>query len=262
MIRKPSILPLLSSTHGRGERRITNLRRAVRAFTLIELLIVVAIMGILITAVSYGFVAGLDLERRQAKAQLQRDQVARAEQRITSLLQSTYLSGDANDTSTFFVGQTEGDGVLGADRLTFTTTGPGLPLVTLDSTDDFETQNQNQGPVGGVTEISYAMTAVGDPGDRTGLFERIQRPADGDPTQGGTEAVLASQIESIGFQFYSGTDWVDVWDTTSGERRLPAAVKVRYTLTDDPAKTEHSFIVPIPSSDVDAQDPSLNGGTL
>lgn len=235
-------------------------RRA--GFTLIELMVVVVLLAILTAAVSYAFVAGLDIERRQARTTQQRIDIAGMEQRITNLLQSAFLSGDANDATTFFVATNDSGSEIGADTLTFTTTAPGVPLVALGGEDDFETRNENQGPVGGVEEVAYSMTPVGDAGNRTGLFERMQRPSDGDPTQGGMEGVLSPQVESIGFEFYNGTDWVNTWDTVSGERRLPSSVRVRYTLNDDSTDATYSFLVPIPTSDVDAQDPSLNGAAL
>ncbi|HVK06205.1 MAG TPA: hypothetical protein VM490_22230 [Armatimonadaceae bacterium] len=67
----------------------------------------------------------------------------------------------------------------------------------------------------------------------------------------------------MGFQFFSGTEWVTTWDTVAGgERRLPAAVRVSYMLKEDAEGTVRSILVPIPTSDVTATNPSLNGGAL
>jgi hypothetical protein len=180
------------------------------------------------------------------------------------LLQGAKLGQDIDDTTTYFIGTSEGgDTELGSDRLTFTTVAPPVPLAAQGSDADFETQHQEYGPVGGMAEVSWGTVSVGDAGDRTGLFERLQRPADGDPEQGGLESLLGANIDRIGFEFYDGTSWAAQWDTlTGGERRLPAAVRVNYVQANDPTETVHRFVVPIPTSDVDVQNPSLNGGVL
>jgi prepilin-type N-terminal cleavage/methylation domain-containing protein len=244
-------------------RRLSPRFRA-RAVTLIELLVVLAIMGVLTLALSYAFTAGIDLERSQTQRRTQQERLNQMEQRITVLLRGAKISEDANDTTAFFVGESEsGDESLGCDRLTWTTIAPSVPLVAQESDDDFETQQEINGPVGGLAEVSLGLTPLGDPGDRSGLFLRVQRPSDGDYTQGGLESVLDSEVETIGFQFYNGTDWVNTWDTVAGgERRIPAAVRVSYVLQGGNIETPRRFIVPLPTSDVDSQDPSNNGAVL
>ncbi len=244
-----------------------NKRRKVRAgISLLELLVVLVMMGFLTYALTYAFTGSIDVQRRQAQRQSEQNPTARVERRITRLLNEAILSEDTADRMTYFVAATEGDGALGADRLTFTSTALGLPLTTQQSTDDFETQHEARGPQGGITEVSLSTTAVGDAGSNTGLFERLQTPADGDVTQGGRESLLESAVTSIGFEFYDGTQWVTAWDTTEegGTRRLPAAVRVSYTLATDTQNQTHSFVVPVPTSDVDADNPAnatSTGGT-
>lgn len=241
-------------------------RKGWAGISLLELLVVLVMMGFLTYALVYAFVGGLEIERRQAQRQSEQNPASRVERRITRLLTEVILSEDTADQTTYFVAATEGEGALGADRITFTTTAPGVPLVAQESVDDFETQHTQNGPQGGVAEVSLSMTAVGDSGSNAGLFERLQRPADGDETQGGTESVLEPLVSSIGFEFYDGVQWVTEWDTiNSGIRRLPASVRITYTLSTDSSDQPHSFVVTIPSSDVDADNPasatSTTGGT-
>ncbi len=230
-------------------------------FTLVELLVVVVLMAILTVAVGSAFVAGLDMERLQKERRTQQERSDRLEQTVTRLLQGAMITDNVDDATTYFVASSvEGDSQLGSDRLTFTTTGPGITLAARESLDDFETQQSTQGPIGGVSEVSLGTTAFGDAGERTGLFQRVQRPADGDSTQGGREWLLDPQIGRVGFQFYNGTEWVDVWDTIlGGDRRLPAAVRVNYVLKDTPEDAVRSFIVVLPSSDVDSLNPTTMG---
>ena len=239
-------------------------RRLSAGLTLIELMVAAVIFSILTLAVAYAFVGGLDIERSQSRYALEQDKIGRLEQTLTGLLQGARLSADANDTFTYFIAEaTGGEGQLGSDRLTFTTVAPQIAQASRVSGDDFETQQKSFGPQGGMTEISLSVTPVGDAADKTGLFERVQRPSDGDATQGGTESLLEAQVKEIGFQFYNGTAWVATWDTVNGgEKRLPSAVRVNYILNNDPNEIQHRFTVPLPTSDVDAQNPSTNGATL
>ena len=122
---------------------------------------VLVMMGILTSALVYAFVGGLDMQRRQAQRQSEQNPAARVEKRITRLLEGALLSEDTADTTTFFVAATEqGDGTLGADRLTFTTGSLGLSLAVQQSTDDFETQHEQFGPQGGITEISLGIALL------------------------------------------------------------------------------------------------------
>ncbi len=184
-------------------------------------------------------------------------------QRITRMLKSAKLITGATDPTTYFQGTATGQssaGDLGCDQLTFTTTAPGIPISATADSDDFETQMDANGPIGGVAEVSYSTTPVGNPpNNQTGLFERIQRPSDGDPTQGGVESLLSPEVAQMGFQFWNGQQWMQTWDTTI-ERRLPSAVLVSYILQGASNNNVQTFIVPIPSSDVTVQNPALNAG--
>lgn len=248
-----------------------SVRRSRRGLTLLELLIVLTLVVILSAAVGYGFIAGLDMQRMSAQRQADQDSAQAMEQRITRMLQGAKLSDDEGDRTTYFVGETVETGAtgdLGCDRIIFTTTAPGVSQAAISSTEDFETQHERFGPQGGIAEISYSMVPTGDAGDRAGLFERIQRPGDGDPTQGGTESLLSERVAQIGFQFWDGTQWVNTWDTEIGERRLPAAVRVSYILRneardsgpDAPAGGIRVFVVPLLSSDVDSLNPLAGTG--
>lgn len=231
--------------------------------TLIELIVVMAMMISLLTAIGYAFSAGLDMQSVHAARRAQQDDTRKLEERLTKLLQGAKLPDDATNRSSCFIGQAEsyGDtGTLGCDRLTFTTLASDTPSSALYSDDDFETQHKAYGPTGGLAEVSLGMKAVGDAGSRTGLFERLQRPADGDHTQGGRERVLSADVARIGFRFWDGLEWVDTWDTTTNQKRLPSQVKVSYILTTDSSQTVRTFVVFIPASDIDADHP-LSGGT-
>ncbi|CAN5421553.1 hypothetical protein BH11ARM1_BH11ARM1_06840 [soil metagenome] len=232
-----------------------------RGVTLLELLVVVAMMAVLMGAVTRAYVSSLDFNDKLRTGRDTSDKHRIFEDRVRDLLLHVYLSGDASDVNSYFIAgdPSAAAGSGAADQITFTTTGDSFPESLASSTTDFETLNSDQGPMGGVAEISLSTNPIGDAGNNQGLFVRKQRPADGDPTQGGKESVLNSDIATVEFQFFDGLSWVSVWDTRTGERRLPAAVKVIYTLNDD--NTDHTFIVALPFSDVTPTNPLTTEGT-
>lgn len=227
------------------------MRRAQRAFTLIELLVAITILGILLGALTAAYSQSIDQDARIRQG---RDSVATRlafETRFSDLLRHAYLSPDSTDLTTFFVAEDTG---AGAETMTFTVLGQRVPRTVVNSTDDFETLNERVGPQGGVAEIAFSVTPVGNAPTSQGLFLREQRPSDGDPTQGGYEEVLDENITQVSFEFWDGLAWVPTWDTrTQTTRRLPAAVRMTYRLTDD--TTDRTYIVRIPGSDVTANNP-------
>lgn len=172
------------------------------------------------------------------------------ENRIRKLLTHAYVSPQEDSTTTYFIGRVlSGGSDLGtsasSDELVFTVVGLGVPANVQASTEvDFEQRNATFGPVGGPTEIGISMQAVGDAGDRTGVFVREQHPADADTDLGGYESVLDENISGVSFEFFDGTDWIGEWGQDGG-RTLPLAVRVTYQRTDEEDAT-HIFVVRMP----------------
>lgn len=238
-----------------------NRRRA--GVTLIEMLLALALTASMAAAVGYGFLGGIDFQRAHLQRQNRKDPHAELEKAIRARLEGAVLTEDSADNTTYFVGEASeyGDtGTYGCDTLIFTTDNGTVPMSAISNEDDYETQQNAHGAIGGVWEVELSTQAVGDAGESTGLFVRTQVPADGDDTQGGYEKVLSSEVERIGFRFWDGLEWVDTWDSITGERRLPAAVLVTYKLQGSGEDDVRSFVVAIPASDVDADNP-LSGST-
>ncbi len=245
-----------------------------RGITLVELLLALTIASLVMMAAGNAYVFGA---RTQQELGAGRDAVAKRvvfEASLRDLFEHAYLDADANNLNTYFISgdalasksvggsssnsSSSGSG-SGGDQssLCFTTIGRRLPTTLLSSTDDFETNNEKYGPIGGVTEIQLGASPVGTPTGETeqgGLYLREQSPSDTDPTQGGEESKLSPDVDTISFEYYDGTQWLTTWDTTTmTTRRLPSAVRVTYRLKGD--DVDKTLILAVPASDVTPDNP-------
>jgi prepilin-type N-terminal cleavage/methylation domain-containing protein len=232
-----------------------------RGFTLIELMTAVALSGIITIALSLAFSVATRAYRDTPLPRQAFEAERGPEAQIRKLLETAFVSTDAADQNTYFIGQTADSGSnvgdsQGADQLTFTRLGGRVAGNAFNSAEEsFEERNRALGPVGGVTEVRISLTPFGEAGDRTGLFLRTQTPSDSDPEQGGFEELLSPEIAGVSFEFFDGTDWQTSWDTRAGQRTLPTAVRVTYTLRDqEEENATKSFIVRLKNA-------VLTGGT-
>lgn len=220
-----------------------------RGVTLIELLVALLISGAIVVSLASAFASAATFETQAPRIRAAEAADRAFEETVQKLVRSAFVTADAEDTGTFFIGEVStGDsselGSVRSDQLIFTRLGQRVNSKVLSSTDtDFEQRNEDLGPSGGIVETSLSLVPVGDAGAQTGLFLREQAPADTDPTQGGYESVLLDRVSSVFFEFYDGTDWQGSWDTTGEERTLPLAVRISYRLEDDEEETERQIIV-------------------
>jgi prepilin-type N-terminal cleavage/methylation domain-containing protein len=230
--------------------------------TLIEVLVAMGIGGIVVAASAVAFRAGVDhlyfsqrvLQTEQSKSDWTSG--------LRQSLSCAQLSTDTNDTKSFFIASSDdATSDLGATRITFTSGYSYIPGGSLGADLTFDDVHDTYGSLGGLAEFSYGTVATGEAGDATGMFERVQRPVDADPLQGGFESLISSDISEVGFQFWDGSQWLSEWDSRSGTRRLPAVVKVLYRLTDESTEQLHQFVVVIPTSDVTTSNPVTQGAT-
>ena len=231
-----------------------------RGVTLIELLAALALTGIIVAALTVVFKGALNFVTSNPETIAAREEVRAQDEKIERFLAQTYLTPDATDSKCFFVASSQSGATSGNDTLTFTTVGvrPDGRALTPNEDDTFEDLNNLIGTQGGISEVSFSVQPVGEPTTQTeGLYMRVQRPADGDPTQGGKETLLVPGITTVLFEFWNGTGWVETWDTRSGDRRIPSLVKV--TLGTATNQNETVLTVPLQYSDVTTTNPSAQG---
>ncbi|RYG35582.1 prepilin-type N-terminal cleavage/methylation domain-containing protein [bacterium] len=236
-----------------------------RGFTLLELLIATSMTAVILVAGMFAYSVAIDTDARIREGRDAGRASRQFEQRVSDLLRAAYVSDVNDDTTTFFIasaGAVGGDATASnADTITFTTAGERVSSSALeDDDDDFQARNERYGPLGGVAEVAIETSPVGSPtgGNDGGVFLRVQRPNDGDPSQGGYENVLDPEISSISYEFWDGTEWITEWDTRSNQaRRLPASVRITYSREGD--EQDHVFTVKIIGSDVTEDKPITAG---
>jgi prepilin-type N-terminal cleavage/methylation domain-containing protein len=228
-----------------------------RGLTLIELMVVIAITVILVFSITFAYSTGIRFQSQVTQTDAQLRRVARFEETIRQVLEGAYLSTDESDPDSCFMTLASGGDLANPDTLVFTTLGLPPTNAYIQASDEFEVLNERFGPQGGLAEVSLSLLPVGTPPTEsaTTLYLRVQRPPDGDMGQGGLERALADTIESVSFEFFDGTQWLTEWNTQTGQRRLPAAVRVTYLVTDE--DDERTLTVRLPHSDVTPENPLL-----
>lgn len=243
-----------------------------RGITLIELLTALVIGVFVAMGLNLAFSTAVRYQTEVVPRRAEALQEFAFESRMRQLLERAYIDNSLDSTHTFFIGRVDPSGSSSlsageaATEIMFTVTGKRIPgnATGLDGS-SFEDRNATLGPIGGVTERRIGLSPVGDAGNLSGAFLREQTPSDGDPEQGGFESLLDDRISTLSFEFFDGTDWQPDWNTEIGERRLPSAIRVSYTIDGDESEMVRVFVVRIPGSDITPANPlgtAVQGGGL
>lgn len=232
----------------------TRTSRRIAGYTVVEMLLVLAMTALILAASFAALGNSFGLEDRARDSRAAGEKARLTEERIRGWVRRTMLSNIETDTASYFIGGDDSD----PNSLTFTALAARAPA-SMENTDlDFESQNERFGTVGGTSEVSFSLTGIGNGSSESGLFLRVQTPADGDPTQGGYQEVLDPDIDSMTFEFWDGLQWVATWNTQAmSTPRLPAAVRITYHRNGE--GDDRILTVQIPSSDATEQNPVITG---
>ena len=228
-----------------------------RGYTVVEMVVVLAMTAVILAAAFGALANSYGYDERARASRESGANVRRTEDRLRDWLRRAALSSVNTDTASYMIG-----GQAGTESdLTFTAAGERLASSYTASNLDFETANERFGPEGGMAEVSLSLTGIGDGASRTGLFLRVQRPADGDPSQGGMQELLDPDVETLSWEFYDGQAWQSQWNTQAlGDPRLPSAIRLTYRRRGE--DSDRILTVAVPSSDATATNPVLTGGDV
>ena len=198
-----------------------------KGFTLIEMLLAVAICAIVLLAINGVFATALHLRDKTSDAVEEALPVNRALAILYRDLKGVvgpggYLAGDFR-CGVQAVGATMGlSGEAGSAGLDFyTATG----VIT------------DKAPWGDLQEVFYQLKA---PSDRNqegmDLVRCINRNLLATTTQTPDIQWLLGHVQTLEFNCYDGAQWRDTWDTSTSDTNLPVAVRVRIHLVAEPGK--------------------------
>jgi type II secretion system protein J len=196
-------------------------RRGVQAFTLIEMLLAVAICAIALVAINGVFAGAVRLRNKTSDAIEESLPVNRAMDIMHRDLKGTVGPGG------FLAGDFKcGAQAMGARMgLSGEAGNAGLDFCTSTGAMDDKT------PWGDTQEVFYELKA---PTDRNqagmDLVRCINRNLLATTTQTPEIQWLMGKVQTLQFDCYDGTQWRNTWDTSAGDTNLPVAVRVRIQL--------------------------------
>jgi general secretion pathway protein J len=227
----------MSPTHARlavdaapESTRTRHRTRGVRTpagFTLLEVLIAVAIFAIVLAAINTVFYSALRLRNKAAESFEQALPVQRAIATIQRDLANLVppnglLSGSLQTTA-----------------MTNTVAGQASP--------DFYTASamlEDTVPWGDIQKVSYALVEPANRAAGRDLYRAVTRNLLSATQEPPEQQWLMGNVQGIAFQFYDGSQWLDSWDSTV-QTNLPLAAKVQIHLASPRAVSPLSRSAPI-----------------
>lgn len=196
------------------------MRRAFRGFTLMEVMVAVAITALMGTIVAMAFQTGFKA-KEVVEGDAERYRMVRVSlNRMAREIGSAFVSDrydpkryrDANDRPTNFVGE--------RDRLLFTTMSH-QRLYT-------DSKESDQAVVEYFVENSTEKTARG----RQDLKRRVNPNIGERMDRGGTTDVLFEGVKKVEFEYWDSErkEWDDEWDTRRTEQKAILPTRVRITV--------------------------------
>ncbi|MDC0714844.1 type II secretion system protein GspJ [Stigmatella sp. ncwal1] len=197
------------------------MRRSFRGFTLMEVMVAVAITALIGTIVSMAFQTGFRA-KEVVEGEAERYRMVRVSlNRMAREVGSAFVSDrydpkryrDANDRPTNFVGE--------QDRLLFTTFAH-QRLYT-------DSKESDQAVVEYFVENSTEKGSRG----RQDLKRRVNPNIGERMDRGGTTDVLFEGVKKVEFSYWDSTrkEWDDEWDTRRNEKKSILPTRVRITVT-------------------------------
>jgi type II secretion system protein J len=220
------------------------------AFTLIELVLAVAVMAMVMLVINAVFFTALRLRDRTADMLDQAQPVQQA---------ATFLRRD-------LVGAMASNGTLSGDFKAGSVSEPnagGNVAVEMYTTTGALREDQ---PWGDVQKVTYELKAPAVPGAPGGkdLIRSVTRNLLSTVSPEVDDQWMMSGVQDIKFQCYDGSAWNDNWDTTSSNTNLPVAVRVRIVLAGGGrlgSQEPIEIVVPIDSQSPTNQiQPVVNAG--
>jgi prepilin-type N-terminal cleavage/methylation domain-containing protein len=236
-----------------------------RAFTLIEVLLAVAIFSIVLVAIHMVFYAAVQLRNKSMDAIQEQIPFQQTLAVIKRDLANIVMPGGTN--ATFF----------GAFQTTQTSTSLSNALNSLNPVNDampgqsgppfFTTTGilQDTLPWGDVLRVAYFLAPPTNNTRGKDLIRSVTRNLLPTVTDQPERQVLMSGLQSIEFFFYDGMQWRNYWDSTVETNILPFGFKVQLQLVPEPTdrspRPPIELVVPLMLQASTNQINQVTGGT-
>lgn len=212
-------------------------RGAGKAFTLLEVLLAVAIFSIVLLAINTVFFSAL---RLRAAAQRSLEQSLPLQQAFAQLRQDLLLAVPPT-------GVMAGDFRIGSVGSSLSMAqGLGIEFCT---TSGRMTEDR---PWPELQRVIYQLRDAADRQNARGrdLVRSVERNLLTSITDNPEEQFLMADVESFEIECYSGTDWRTTWDTSLSDTNLPTAVRIKLLTAVDPGQNSrtrqpYQLVVPL-----------------
>jgi type II secretion system protein J len=232
-------------------------RSSATAFTLIEVLLAMAICAIVLVAINAVFATAVRLRDKTSAAIEEALPMTQAMELLRRDLKGAVGPGG------FLAGDFKcGAPTVGASMgLSGEAGGSGLDFFTSTGT------LSDDAPWGDLQEVFYELKAPANR-DQAGmdLVRCVNRNLLTTTTPTPDTQSLLSRVETLQFDCYDGQQWRTVWDTSAGDTNLPSAVRVRIQLMAKEGEDASRFqplemIVPLFSQTLRTNQTSSAGGS-
>jgi prepilin-type N-terminal cleavage/methylation domain-containing protein len=188
------------------------------SFTLVEVLLALAICAIVLAAINAVFATAVRLRDRTS---------AHVDQSIPANLAFEKMRLDLKSVVGPF-GFLAGDFKCGAQTMGTTM---GLSSSAGGGLDFFASSGviSDNAPWGDIQEVYYQLTPPTDKSKSLGLdlVRCVNRNLLATTTVPPDTQLLMTDVESVDFECFDGTQWRNTWDTSAGDTNLPTAVRIR-----------------------------------
>ena len=204
----------------RGKAPNPGLRASERGFTLLELLVAVAILGMIMAMIWAAFYRTAESKEYVEKGNEVYESAHIAVERMAREISMAFIAPGTVDEGNFtqFIGSDKQMDTYPADELTFTSLSHQRYALNVRESD------QN--------EINYYL--LQDPEtQQKNLMYREKTYIDKDHTSGGVAYELCPDVLALDFQYWDGEEWKAEWDSTTmqeNQAKLPRAVQITLVL--------------------------------
>lgn len=196
--------------------RAAGRRRGAPAFTLMEVMLAVAIASVVLIAVTGVFFGALRLRNRTSEAIEASVPVERALSRIRRDLLGLVPPGGALGGAF-----QAGSGVVAMTNalgLEFGQVGPEFRTRTGAIGEDL--------PWSEVQRVAYLLLESTNQTGARDLYRSVTRNLLSPSVETPESEWLLGNVENLTFQFHDGTQWLDTWDSTAQTNQLPRGIRV------------------------------------